>query len=145
MRPLAALVLAAAAIPGCLFDSCPYTVDSIDRSARSPARFDAANATLARQVWADLGFDASREGLQVHAERSGLEVFMSLDSGGTWMLVLDHIGHGEFRSHEDAQEYVDAHMEGAMQRINATVRAFEDRVDWPPFAFGPMEGSISVC
>jgi hypothetical protein len=145
MSRLAVLALAAAAIPGCLFDSCPYVVDSISRSARSTARFDVANATLAEQVWAGLGFEASRDGLRVQAEQSSLQVIMSLDAGGTWMLVRDGSTHGEFRSHEEAQEHVDAHMADALRRINATVQAFEDRVDWPPFAFDPMEGSISVC
>jgi hypothetical protein len=144
MKRILLVILAAVVLPGC--DSCPYSVDSIEADARSSAYFGVANATLAEQVWTDLGFQATRDGLSVHAEKDGLEVFMGMDGNGTSMWLRDRLGNADFQSYEAARTYVDAHMVAASQRINATRQSFEAQVDWPPFeVVTPAQGSISVC
>jgi hypothetical protein len=147
MSRLAAIGLALACatlLSGC--DSCPYTVDSISATARSTARFDVANATLAEHAWSDLGFATTRDGLQVHATKGDVEVYMSLDSGGTVAFVQDHLDKRDFRVYGEAQFYVAEHRAASAQRINETLAGFEAKVDWPAFVLDePAQGSISTC
>ena len=145
-RLLLAAAVLLALLPGCLFDSCPYRADSIGMNARSTARFDVANATLAEQAWKDLGFDASRDGLTVRASQGDLEVNLQLDGNGTWMWIGEDLSGAEFRSQEAAQEYIDGRIAAASQQINATLQAFEAKVGWPPFVPDePIRGSVSIC
>lgn len=138
------VVALAVAVPGCLGD-CPYMVDAIAVSARSPAWFDVANATLAEQALGDLGFEVDRQGLHVEAQKSALEVVAQLDGGGTWIRLRFDIGHHEFRTHEAASAYVETRRAEAMGEINATLEALESKLDWPAFVQEPAEGSIAIC